>query len=47
MPEVVFEPPRDLTPEERTVLDFLVESNVEHRDKLRPLLKDSKVTSLC
>jgi hypothetical protein len=47
VPAVVFDPPRDLTPEERTILDFLIEANVEQRDTLAALLRDSQVTSLC
>jgi hypothetical protein len=47
MPAVAFEPPRELTSAERTILDFLIEANIEHRDTLRRLLRDSKVTGLC
>jgi hypothetical protein len=47
MPSVVFDPPRDLTPEERDVLDFVIEANTRYSDKLRALFADSKVANEC
>ena len=47
MPSIAFDPPRDLTPEERDVLDFVIDANARYSDKLRALFADSKVTHEC
>jgi len=47
MEEIVFDPPRDLTDEERSILDFVIEANPDHQDTLRALFRDTKVTRVC
>ena len=43
----VFDPPRDLSGEERAMLDKMIEANPEHADALQLLFRDTKVTSIC
>jgi hypothetical protein len=47
MEDVVVSPPRDLTPSERAILDFVINANLEHRDAVRTLLGDTKVGAVC
>lgn len=46
-PDLVFDPPRELTPEERVILDFVIDANPEHRDALRAFFLEAKVTDVC
>ena len=47
MEDILFDPPRAPTPEERAILEFVIEANPDHRDTVRALLGETKVTSLC
>jgi len=42
-----FDTPRDLTPEERMILDFIIEANPECREALRVRFAEAKVISVC
>jgi hypothetical protein len=42
-----FDPPRDLTPEERGILDFIIEANPECREALRARFAGTRVISVC
>jgi hypothetical protein len=43
----VSEFPRDLTPKERDILDFVIAANVEHRAALGALLREARATPNC